>query len=243
MENNFKSWQKKYPHKNFEAFQLEVGTNKTVQTKPKKKFTLKKGLQIAFFIISFSISFFLVKKVTPKIYTYFYELAFPVSELLDKEWSRQYFLNKQVSVSSPFLLEKKDLDLPLDESVKKVILEMENHIYESNPNFNIVLSYATYSASIGKVDLKGASNGTANGAMQELKGTDLFFNDENIFINQYPAILKKGTFNAKGEEFHFKIISCVKKDLTLVNLITFWIGKNENYELLTDRIVNSLEIR
>ncbi len=163
--------------------------------------------------------------------------------MLDKKWGKQYFINKQISLSSPFLLEEDNIEIPVEESVKKVLLSKDHYIYKTNSNFSVLLSRVTYNPSIVKVNLKGASDGTAHGAVAELKGTDLFYNDESIFVNQHPAILKKGNFHANDQEYHFKIITCIQNDLTLINLVTVWVGKNEDYELLTDRIVNSLQIR
>ncbi|NIJ43599.1 hypothetical protein FHR24_000038 [Wenyingzhuangia heitensis] len=241
LSNNFKTWQKKHPTKNFEAYTNEVGTEKG---KPKRnfKFSIKKTLQITVIIIAIGFGAFFGKKYSASAFAFFYEYAYPVSELLDKEWGRQFFMGNKVVIESPYWLEKQKEEIPLPAEVKKLIKEMNYYTYNNFAGFGTVLMTSVYDKAIGKINPKGAGDGAIQQTYQVMKGSDLFYNDETTQINNYPAVLKKGTFMSDGNEIHFKSIACVKNDLTLVYMITFWANNNKDYELLTDRIIGSLEI-
>ncbi|MGY5355037.1 hypothetical protein [Wenyingzhuangia sp. IMCC45467] len=241
--DNFKAWQQKNPNKNFEDFKTIVGVDKTKPKKIKKKLTPKQFLQRLTLGLMFAALFFVANKYSSKLYSYFHELAFPVSELLDKEWERQYFSNKTVSFESPYLLKENKSELPLADEVKNLVVEMNNYLYNENPLFNIVMSSVKYHESVGVVSIKGASDGSIQQAMQQANGDNLYYSDTDTYINQYPAIIKKGNFTSDGNTVYFKSITCIKNNFDMVFLVAIWIGENESYELLTDRIINSFDMR
>lgn len=241
--DNFKAWQQKNPNKNFEDFKNMMGTDATPPKRIKKKITPKQILQRFTLGILFSALFFFGNKYSSKVKLFFHDLAFPISELLSEDWKRQYYWKKQISFESPYLLKEINVDQELPKEVKDLIVKMDNYIYKENDIFSITLTLATYDESIGTANLKGAANGSISEILQKMNGTDLYFSDTDTFINQYPSLLKKGNFISNGNTINFKSITCVKNDLTIVQLSTLWIGEDENYTLLSDRIINSLDVR
>ena len=241
--NNFKAWQQKYPNKNLEDYKNTVGATKQTVKPKSKKISLKKILQITFIVVCSLIGAYFGKQQSTKLYSFFHELAFPVSELLNKEWDRQYFSKKQISLESPYLLKEDSSEIPLADEVKAVVVKMNNYTYKENILFSMLLSNIEYNKSVGSVSLKGASDGAIMQAMLQENGKDLFYSDNNTYVNQYPAIIKKGNFTSDGNTVYFKSITCLKNDFEMIFFVAIWIGENENYELLTDRIVQSFDVR
>ncbi|NJB84049.1 hypothetical protein [Wenyingzhuangia aestuarii] len=242
LSNNYKTWQKKHPTKSFEDFTNEVGVHKTATKKSNNKLTFKKVLQICFIVVSIGVGAYFGKNYSANVFSFFYEYAFPVSELLDKEWGKQFFMGNKVAIESPYWLEKQEDEIPIPAEVKKLIKEMDYYVYNNFAGFGAVVMTSVYDKAIGKLNAKGAGDGAILQTYQALNGSDLFYNDETIQINNYPAVLKKGTFMSDGNEVHFKSVACIKNDLTLIYMITFWANNNKDYELLTDRMIGSLEI-
>ncbi|ANW96987.1 hypothetical protein AXE80_12160 [Wenyingzhuangia fucanilytica] len=243
ISNNFKAWQQKHPNKTLEDYKTIIGVDKSKSKKPKKKLSPKQFLQRLTLGFLFFVLLFLGNKYSVKAFQFFHELAYPVSELLDKDWNRQYFSKKQVSFESPYLLTEDKTDLLLADEVKAMIVKMNNYNYNENPLFNILMTTVEYNESIGSVNLKGASNGSISQAMEKVNGTDLYFSDTDTFVNQYPALIKKGNFTSDGNTIYFKSITCVKNNLQMVYLMAVWIGENEDYEQLTDRLIDSFDVR
>ncbi|WP_010134644.1 zinc ribbon domain-containing protein [Ochrovirga pacifica] len=246
LENNFKNWQKKFPNKTFEDFQNEIGTTQRATKPKKKKLSVKNILQISFVIVFFIIGSIYGKQVAPKLYTFFYDLAYPASELLQKDWDRQYFLNKEISFESPYLL-KSDLTASvsseLDENTKKLIDQFETYSHLEGDRYAIMLMTIKYKSVVPEINLKGAADGGILQMMQKLNGQELVYNDDKKAIDHYPALIRKGTFVSEGNAIYFKMFVSVLNDNQMVCLINSWIGKNEDYELLTDRIIDSVELR
>lgn len=242
--NNFKEWQKKYPAKNFEDYIVDVGVLKTVTKQKKEMPSTRRILQICFLVIGVSVGFYYGNKMGTKIPAFFHELAHPVSDLLDKDWKKQYVMNNEAFIETPYLLEEKDINALLPDEAKKVIKVFETYLYVNEVvGFGIGFSAVIYDSSIIQANLKNASDSALLASMQEMNGVDLFSNDENTFINQYPAIIKKGSFTSNNKEVNFKMISCLKDNLKMTQVFTYWLSKSKDYELLTDRIINSLEVK
>lgn len=241
--NNFKAWQQKYPNKNLEDYKNTVGVTKQ-SVKPKsKKISLKKILQITFIVVCSLIGAYFGKQQSSKLYLFFHELAYPASELLDQEWKRQYFSNKEVSLESPYLLEKETKEVQLPDKVKQLVLKINNYTYKENPNYSIALTAVHYNQGIENMSLKVGSDGSISEVLNRTNGTDLYYSDSDTFINQYPALVKKGSFKSDGNNIYFKSITCSKDNTKVVHLIALWIGKNEDYELITERLFNSFDVR
>ncbi|MDO3695848.1 hypothetical protein QVZ41_13440 [Wenyingzhuangia sp. chi5] len=243
ISNNFKAWQQKYPNKNLEDYKIAVGVDKQA-TKPKpKKISLKKILQITFIVICSSIGAYFGKQQSSKLYSFFHELAYPTSELLKQDWKRQYFANKKASLESPYLLTKETAELALPDEVKQLVLKMSNYTYTENPNYSIALTVIEYNQAIENMSLKAGSDGSITEVLNRTNGTDLYYSDSDTFINQYPALVKKGNFKSDGNEIYFKSITCSRNNKQAIHLIALWIGKNEDYELITERLFNSFDVR
>lgn len=241
--DNFKSWSQKHPNKTFEDYKMMMGVEKTQAKKNKKKLTPKMFLQRFTLGLMFFALFFFGYKYSSKLYLFFHDYAFPVSELLGEEWKRQYFAEKKVSFESPYLLKEFNIDEQLPEQVKNVVVNMENYLYKDNPIFSISFTAVSYDESIGMVNLQNASNGSVNEVLSKMNGTNLYTSDTDTYINQYPALIKKGNFTSDGNNIYFKSITCVKNNLTAIHLLTLWVGEDENYKLLSDRIINSIDVR
>lgn len=240
LTTNFKDWQKKFPSKNFKDFTNEIGIEKIV--KPAKKTSLKKVIQICVIVLFSTIGSFLGKKYSNQIFSFFHEMAYPVSEVLDKPWERQFFLGNKISIEAPYILEKNEEELVFPDEVKKLIKTLNRYEYKTFGGFAAVILIAEYNKELKTVDLQGAADGGISQSVRELNGSNVFYNDEETTIHGYPAIIKKGTFNTENDLIHFKTITSVKNNLTLISLITFWVKKHNEYDLLTDRMINSLII-
>lgn len=242
LEGNFKDWNKLNSDKTFEDFVLLYGVDKKTGKKSENNFTLKKGLQVFAIAFCVVIAGYYGDKQSTKVLRYFYEIAFPVSDLLDKEWGSQTFENT-LTIETPFVFEKNTKEIPIEPEVKKLVKEMDVYDHHHSPTFSIVAMVTEFDESIGKANLKGASDAAIVKIVMEQKGKDLFFNDQEFFVSSYPAILKKATFTVENSvEVHYKGIVILKEDLTIVYLTAMWIGEDESYTLLIDRIIGSMQV-
>lgn len=225
LDQNFKAWQQKNPNKNFEAFKEIIGTEKVIIKKRNKKTTLRTWLQIIFLIIFISLGYYFGEQQSKKVYRFFHDFAFPISELLEKDWERQYSKDKQVSFESPFLLKKIQIEEQLPEKIKDLILNMENYASEESTIFNTAFSVIEYYESVKVLNIKNGSEGAVVQMVQKMNGTDLYYSNKETFINQYPAIIKTGNFKSDGNIVYFKTVSVLKTTLQEYNSLLFGLVK------------------
>lgn len=238
MEPNFKSWQKKNTTKSFEDFKKEIGQKKKTSSKTNKPFSLKNRILSAFFILCLFAGTIYGKKLGALSYSLFIESKSSVGELLEKEWKRQYFLNKSISIKAPYFLEKEQINIKLPDFVSS----LNNYSYLDGNNFGIVLTHLSYKNNLKNIPLKNASESRLKEMIQKMKGTQLTYTDKEVKVNNKLAILKEGTFASHKNEIHFRTFTSYQKDNNLITLMICWVNKSSDYELLSKRILNSLEI-
>ncbi len=241
LTHNFKDWQKKNPSKDFTHFKQDVGVEK-VHTASKKKTSFKKYIQIGVIVLFSVIGSYFGKKYAGTIFISLNNLLHPVSDVLNEKWNRCFFMGNQVSIETPYVLEESNDELPIPEEVKKLITSIHYYKYQNLGGFASVFLTATYDKRIVKININNAADSGISQAVREVNGTDVFYNDEQTTINGYPTVIKKGTFKKDIQTIYFKTITSVKNDLTIISLITFWMHDNQDYDLLTDRMINSLII-
>ncbi|MGY6649025.1 hypothetical protein [Wenyingzhuangia sp. IMCC45574] len=181
------------------------------------------------------------KKIGSNSATFFSDLAYPTSELLHKEWRKQFFLNKSITLQSPFLLTKEKGKVAPE--VKNLITAINNYSFYKGNEFGLILATYTYSKKIKELNLEVASEGGINLMMQKLQGKDLTFKDVDTTVNHHAAILKEGSFTSQKNKIYFRMVTCTKNKKDLIILMTCWLEKNEDYNNLSSRIINSLEVR
>lgn len=241
--NNFKAWQQSNPNKNFEDFKNIVGVEFILPKEEKKKISFKQLSQKSSLILFFLTVLLIGYKYNTKLSLFFQELAPPIPELLEKQWKRHYYHKNKISFESPYFLEKIDMKNQLSEDIENLIQKMEHYAYTDHPSFNLSFTKIVHKEAVGIINLTGSSNTSMNHVVKTMNGTDFYATNTDTFVNQYPSIVKKGSFISDGNTIKFKSITCLKNDLTLLQLTTLWLGDNNNYVLLSDRIINSLDVR
>ncbi|MGY5351926.1 hypothetical protein ACXGQW_05105 [Wenyingzhuangia sp. IMCC45533] len=242
LDNNFKDWQKQHPTKNVNDFRQEVGIEKAT-SKKKSKVSIQKMVQLVLIALFVVIGSYFGKQYSNQFFSFVYQTIYPISDALNKPWERQFFLGNKVSIECPYQLsQNKNHEQEGAKEVEGLLDAIYMYEYETFGGFAAAVVITEYNQKVVKVNLQGASHGFMVGVVDELEGVDVFYNDEKTSIHHHPTIVRKGTFRKDKDTYHFKNVTCLKDDLTTINLATIWINQNKDYDLLTDRMINSLMV-
>lgn len=239
MASNFKSWQKENPTKTFKDFKKEIGQKKKKAFNKRNVTSLKKSLFSTFLILCLFAGTFYGKKLGSFAYIFFLKSTSSSEDLLAQEWKNQYFLNKSIVLKAPYFLEEEKTNFKSTTFVNAI----NNYSYLDGTNFGIVLTHSSYKNDLKKIPLKRASEGRLQEIIQKMNGAELTYNEKEIKINNNTALIKEGKFASQKNEIYFRTFTTYQNKNDLISLMICWVNKNNEYELISNRIIQSLEIR